>query len=630
MFLPYYRMSIRKRAQWSQESLDKALQSVRGGASISAASRTYNIPRTTLGLHYRTENFNKCLGRKTVLTPDQENDLVARIHRLADVGMPVTSRIVRRSVFAYVTERNLSHPFSEINKLAGRKWLALFLKRHPEVRRRRAQQMNPARAQKMNSFIVGDYFTKLKATLTKLKLFDKPGNIYNMDEKGCRLTIHKQQLVLAKKGAKRVHLTAPEHGENVSIVGCGNALGQAIPPFILFKGKRQKPEWSDHLPAGSEIMMTQKGSMTNDAFISWLSHFAKYKNSGPTLLIFDGAKSHLDIRIVEAAESYEITLLCLPSNTTHELQPMDKAVFRSFESFWDQEVLDFLLTQPGKALTKTRFGEIFTRVWLKAMTPLNITSGFRATGIYPFRPDIIPESAFAPSLITAKDPSENVENKGSNPNGILVENDAVPSTSRQDMENNVNSVSNNLVSKTKSTQRNKKPLQMKDSTSYSDSTSESNYSVHDTSSDDLSSLLSDTEDQEKKFLSDSIDHTPAEKDISFKDVGLLVTPEVKVANTNRRPAINSRAQEVTRDLFCSSTPKPLATDKRRIPVSKSQLKLKNKISGEKADESWYCFLCMEDRKIDMRICIQCNSYVHEECAGLSKKDKEMFICPNCA
>lgn len=138
--------------------------------------------------------------------------------------------------------------------------------------------------------------------------------------------------------------------------------------------------------------------MTNAAFITWLNHFAKFKNSGPTLLIFDGAKSHLDIDIVEAAENHDITLFCLPSNTTHELQPMAKAVFRSYNAFWDQEVLNFLVTQPGKPLTKMRFGEMFSKVWLKAMRSSNIISGFRAK--YPFCPDVTPESAYVLSLIT--------------------------------------------------------------------------------------------------------------------------------------------------------------------------------------------------------------------------------------
>ncbi|KAJ8930344.1 hypothetical protein NQ314_016894 [Rhamnusium bicolor] len=87
--------------------------------------------------------------------------------------------------------------------------------------------------------------------LLELDLMNSPERIYNVDEKGCRLSLHHQQSVLVRKGAKRVHLVAPEHGENVTIVSCGNAGGNSLPPTILFKGKRLKPEWTDTLPPGS-------------------------------------------------------------------------------------------------------------------------------------------------------------------------------------------------------------------------------------------------------------------------------------------------------------------------------------------------------------------------------------------
>lgn len=138
-----------------------------------------------------TDKIMQRLGRCSVLTTEQENELVNSILRLAEVGLPVMPNVVRRSMFSYATERNIPNRFSLTSKLAGRKWLKLFFKRHPDVARRKAQQMNPARAQKMNPFIVNDYFEKLKEVYTRLELFDKPSNVYNMDEKGCRLTIHK-------------------------------------------------------------------------------------------------------------------------------------------------------------------------------------------------------------------------------------------------------------------------------------------------------------------------------------------------------------------------------------------------------------------------------------------------------
>ncbi|XP_072394971.1 uncharacterized protein [Diabrotica undecimpunctata] len=233
-----------------------------------------------------------------------------------------------------------------------------------------------------------------------MDILDKPKRIYNVDEKGCRLTLHHQQKVLAQKGARRVHVVANEHGESVTIVSCGNALGTAIPPMVLFKGKRSKPEWVDSLPPGAVVQMTAKGSMNIETFSVWLQHFSKFKVAGPCIIIFDGARCHLDHTIVKTAERYEITLYCLPSNTTHELQPMDKAVFRAFEYYWDDEVMKYYFIHSDRVITKQRFGAIFFTVWDKTMTSSNIKLGFSSTGIYPFNPEAIPEIAFAPSTIT--------------------------------------------------------------------------------------------------------------------------------------------------------------------------------------------------------------------------------------
>lgn len=156
---------------------------------------------------------------------------------------------------------------------------------------------------------------------------------------------------------------AHEHAENATVVVCVNALGNAIPSMILFKGIRSKPTFEDGLPTGSVISMTPKGSMTKELFCKWLDHFARYKPEGKVLLICDGATSHLDITVAAKAEELDIILFCLPSNTTHELQPLDRAVFRSFEHFWDEELLKYWDQNPNRRLTKERFSHVFTPVW---------------------------------------------------------------------------------------------------------------------------------------------------------------------------------------------------------------------------------------------------------------------------
>ncbi|XP_072380869.1 uncharacterized protein [Diabrotica undecimpunctata] len=157
--------------------------------------------------------------------------------------------------------------------------------------------------------------------------------------------------------------------------------------------------------------MTPKVSITHDVFVKLIEHFQQFRIGGKnTLLIFDGVKSHLGANIVKAAEKYDITMFCLPSNTTHELQPMDKSVFKSFGSFWDDEVLRFWMNNPECSIRRKAFGRIFSEVWAKAMTPGNIISGFKATGIYPFNPSVIPESAYAPRLGSCLTEHENDEN----------------------------------------------------------------------------------------------------------------------------------------------------------------------------------------------------------------------------
>lgn len=87
-----------------------------------------------------------------------------------------------------------------------------------------------------------------------------------MDEKGCRLTIRHQQDILAEKGVKRVHIIANEHAEKVTIVECVNAIGQAVPPMIIYKCKNKKATYEDNLLPGSIVTMSKKGSMTVKVF----------------------------------------------------------------------------------------------------------------------------------------------------------------------------------------------------------------------------------------------------------------------------------------------------------------------------------------------------------------------------
>lgn len=98
---------------------------------------------------------------------------------------------------------------------AGKDWLTAFRNSHPRMSLRKSQNLNEARAQKLNPVIVNDYFEKLKSLLLELDIIDEPQTIFNMDEKGIGLCLHRSPLVLAQKGTKRIHYRGKEHGEKM-------------------------------------------------------------------------------------------------------------------------------------------------------------------------------------------------------------------------------------------------------------------------------------------------------------------------------------------------------------------------------------------------------------------------------
>ena len=118
---------------------------------------------------------------------------------------------------------------------------------------------------------VSKYFDLLENTLKDNYLFDKPGNIFNVDESGLQLN-NKPDKVIAMKGSKDVHvLTSGEKGETVTLVACCNAEGNFLPPYCIFKGVNKKQEYGDGLPASwFENFQRKENRLTLMQTYSWI------------------------------------------------------------------------------------------------------------------------------------------------------------------------------------------------------------------------------------------------------------------------------------------------------------------------------------------------------------------------
>ena len=103
------------------------------------------------------------------------------------------------------------------------------------------------------------------------------------------------------------------------------------------------------------------------------------------LFIFDGHNSHISFEMAQAAVENNIHLLCLPPHTTHALQPLDVACFRSAKAIWSRVCNTFFDKHSKRALGKEDFPACIKIVSDHLQEhPEFCINGFRRCGIYPY------------------------------------------------------------------------------------------------------------------------------------------------------------------------------------------------------------------------------------------------------
>ena len=108
----------------------------------------------------------------------------------------------------------------------------------------------------------------------------------------------------------------------------------------------------------------------------------------PLLLIFDGHYSHLTIKVVRLSIENGIHLLCLPSHSTHLLQPLDIYTLKYVKQQWKQLLWERNKTK-SKQMDKREFVELFAKLYDFALIPTHCSTAFGKAGIYPYDPRAI-------------------------------------------------------------------------------------------------------------------------------------------------------------------------------------------------------------------------------------------------
>ena len=248
------------------------------------------------------------------------------------------------------------------------------------------------RAKSSTSRLVSNYFDELKAILVKYGLEGKGDRIYNVDEAGFNCE-HKPVKVVARKSSRRPQFITSPRSALTTLITCGNAAGDSLPPFIIYKGKKVMEQLRKGGLPGTRVEISDSGWSNSSLFETFLkSHFTPYVNARrkegePVILIYDGHKSHVSIPVIKHARANNIILFVLPAHTSHFLQPLDVGVFSPMKAYYNGACSRYLREHPGEVITRYNLTHLIGEAYLHTVTQANLQAGFRATGIHPFHPE---------------------------------------------------------------------------------------------------------------------------------------------------------------------------------------------------------------------------------------------------
>jgi hypothetical protein len=109
------------------------------------------------------------------------------------------------------------------------------------------------------------------------------------------------------------------------------------------------------------------------------------------------------IEVVQKAQASGLDLLTLPLHTSHALQPLNVSVFKPFKLAFRLIRDRNTLRKPGQRVTKEQLGSWVFETLQKALQPRNITSGFRATSIWPLNDKAVENKLRSSDAYTSAD-----------------------------------------------------------------------------------------------------------------------------------------------------------------------------------------------------------------------------------
>ena len=253
-----------KRKLWTNENMEAAmLCAAKTEMSANKAADLHGVPRSTLKdrLSGRVVHGTNP-GPKPYLTRDEETELSAHLLQASSIGLGRTRRDVKSIVGSFVKSKGLLK-----GKTVSNGWWEKFLKRNPTLSLRSGDSTAGVRLNAMTAENMKAYFDLLQEVYDEFDFDSHPEAIYNMDETGVPLEPQPPK-VIAKRGQKKVRCRTSGQKAQITVIGCGSATGQILPPFIIYSAKKLNHLWMRDEVTGSRYGISDKGWVDQKLFYS--------------------------------------------------------------------------------------------------------------------------------------------------------------------------------------------------------------------------------------------------------------------------------------------------------------------------------------------------------------------------
>jgi hypothetical protein len=361
-----------------------AIQAYRNNeiTSIREAARRFGVPRTTLRHRLAGQTYRPTTrANNTKLTQLEEESLKTWLLSMDDRGIAADHALIREMANILLAKRG-EDPIQTV----GVNWSGTFIKRHEDLTMRFSRGYDYKRAQCEDPVVIRDWFSAVRRTIEQYGIL--PTDIYNFDETGFAMGITSTSKVVTRReyyGRRKV--VRPGNREWVTAIETVNASGWALPPTIIFKGKRYNQSWFVDLPSDWRLETSDNGWTTDEIGLRWLKHhfipLTTQRTQGVwRLLILDGHGSHLTAAFDDICIENNIVSICMPPHSSHLLQPLDVGCFAVIKRSYGQLIQDWI--RWGRHhIDKLDFLAAYPHARDEAYKAITIQNSFAAAGLVP-------------------------------------------------------------------------------------------------------------------------------------------------------------------------------------------------------------------------------------------------------